>query len=104
MDALAPGHLLVVLLVALIVLGPTELPKVVRGFRRLRGQLAQLRDVLQASVDGLLDEPSVTAPDEQVGVAPRAASGGSPGDGLLPEPGSDAVPARSTATSADSSR
>jgi Sec-independent protein translocase protein TatA len=35
-DALAPGRVLVVLLVARIVLGPTEIPKAVRTVARVR--------------------------------------------------------------------
>ena len=55
-DALAPGHVLVVLLVALIVLGPTEIPKAVRTVARVRREVGRLRtrleDALQTLVDG----------------------------------------------------
>jgi Sec-independent protein translocase protein TatA len=54
-DALAPGHLLVVLLVALVVLGPTEIPKAVRAVARVRRQVAQLRSRLDDGLHSLLD-------------------------------------------------
>ncbi len=63
-DALAPGHVLVVLVVALVVLGPTEIPKAVRVVARLRRQLAQLRGHLDEGLHSLLDidEPDRDAP------------------------------------------
>jgi Sec-independent protein translocase protein TatA len=54
-DALAPGHVLVVLLVALIVLGPTEIPKAVRSVARLRREVTRLRARLDDGLQSLLD-------------------------------------------------
>lgn len=54
-DAFAPGHVLVVLVVALIVLGPTEIPKAVRAVVRVRREIAQLRTRLDDGLHSLLD-------------------------------------------------
>jgi Sec-independent protein translocase protein TatA len=54
-DALAPGHVLVVLLVALVVLGPTEIPKAVRGVARVRREVALLRTRLDEGLHSMLD-------------------------------------------------
>jgi Sec-independent protein translocase protein TatA len=55
MDALAPGHVLVVVLVALVVLGPSELPKVVRGVARFRRELVLLRRRLDDEIGSILN-------------------------------------------------
>ena len=54
-DAFAPGHVLVVLVVALIILGPTEIPKAVRAVARVRREIAQLRARLDDGLHSLLD-------------------------------------------------
>ena len=77
--AFSPAHILIVLTVALIVLGPKELPKVVRAgakaMRELRALRARLDEELHTLVDDEDDDlqppdfehhvgepPSVTAP------------------------------------------
>jgi Sec-independent protein translocase protein TatA len=53
-DALAPGHVLVVLLVALIVLGPTEIPKAARAVARVRRDVGRLRTRLDDGLQALV--------------------------------------------------
>lgn len=57
--AFSPVHIFIVLLVALIVLGPTELPKVARAGARLLRELRALRARLDEEFQLLLedDEP-----------------------------------------------
>jgi Sec-independent protein translocase protein TatA len=57
--AFSPVHIFIVLLVALIVLGPTELPKVARSGARLLRELRALRARLDEEFQLLLedDEP-----------------------------------------------
>jgi Sec-independent protein translocase protein TatA len=54
--ALSPVHILIVLTVALIVLGPEELPKVARRGARVLRELRALRARLDEEIHGLLDE------------------------------------------------
>ncbi len=64
--AFSPVHILIVLLVALVVLGPTELPKVARAWgralREIRALRARLDEEFQALID---DEPSPTLPSDE---------------------------------------
>jgi len=63
--AFSPVHILIVLLVALVVLGPTELPKVARAWgralREIRALRARLDEEFQALID---DEPSHMLPTD----------------------------------------
>jgi len=54
--ALSPIHILIVLTVALIVLGPEELPKVARRGARVLRELRALRARLDEEIHTLLDE------------------------------------------------
>jgi TatA/E family protein of Tat protein translocase len=54
--AFSPVHIFVVLLVALIVLGPKELPKVARGVARALRELRALRARLDEEFQLLLDD------------------------------------------------
>jgi TatA/E family protein of Tat protein translocase len=54
--ALSPFHILVVLVVALIVLGPKELPKVARAGAKALRELRALRARLDEEIHGLLEE------------------------------------------------
>lgn len=78
MDALAPGHLLVVLLVALAVLGPSELPKIGRGIARVRREVAAVRRRLDDGVRSILDPDSwdepAAAPSERMQAAESSGS------------------------------
>ena len=61
--AFSPVHIFIVLLIALIVLGPTELPKVVRAGGRALRELRALRARLDEEFQLLLedDEPGTDA-------------------------------------------
>ena len=63
MELLAPWHLLVLALVALLVLGPKELPNAARQMGRAMQEMRGFRDHLQDQFQGLMDEP-----DESAGV------------------------------------
>jgi TatA/E family protein of Tat protein translocase len=54
--ALSPFHVLVVLVVALIVLGPKELPKVARAGAKALRELRALRARLDEEIHTLLEE------------------------------------------------
>jgi TatA/E family protein of Tat protein translocase len=54
--ALSPFHILVVLVVALIVLGPKELPKVARAGAKALRELRALRARLDEEIQGLLED------------------------------------------------
>jgi len=54
--ALSPVHILIVATVALIVLGPEELPKVAKRAGRLLRELRALRARLDEEIHSLLDE------------------------------------------------
>ena len=54
--AFSPAHILIVLTVALIVLGPKELPKVVRAAAKIMRDLRALRARLDEELHAMLDE------------------------------------------------
>jgi Sec-independent protein translocase protein TatA len=58
-SAASPGHLLVVLAVALLVLGPTELPRLLRAISQMRRQLRALQAHLNQELHDVL-EPNDT--------------------------------------------
>ncbi|HSO96090.1 MAG TPA: twin-arginine translocase TatA/TatE family subunit [Acidimicrobiia bacterium] len=57
--AFSPAHILIVLTVALIVLGPKELPKVVRSAAKAMRELRALRARLDEEIHALLDDEEV---------------------------------------------
>lgn len=62
--AFSPVHILIVLTVALIVLGPKELPKIIRGAAKAMRELRALRARLDEELHSILDdeaEPSFDA-------------------------------------------
>jgi|GEM_PF-3205900 len=63
--AFSPVHIFVVLLVALIVLGPKELPKVARGLARALRELRALRARLDEEFQLLLDDDDDSAPSAE---------------------------------------
>jgi sec-independent protein translocase protein TatA len=73
-DVLAPTHLIFILLIALLVLGPKRLPEVGRslgkGIRDFRGALSGLEDPLNLSSDA---ETPAPAPAEYTPVEPSIA-------------------------------
>jgi len=73
----SPVHILIVLTVALIVLGPQELPKVARStgkvLRELRALRARLDEEIQQLIDD--DEPDPARPEQQ---APGSEDGDAP--------------------------
>jgi Sec-independent protein translocase protein TatA len=58
-SAASPGHLLVVLAVALLVLGPTELPRLLRAISEMRRQLRALQTHLSQEIHDVVD-PNIT--------------------------------------------
>jgi Sec-independent protein translocase protein TatA len=58
--ALSPYHILIVALVALLVLGPAELPKMVRTASRLIGQVRTFRKSLEQELRTVLDDEGST--------------------------------------------
>ena len=93
MELLAPWHLLVVVAVALLVLGPKELPDAARKMSRAMHELRDFRDQIRGQFEGLLDEPdgsrgdarpdpvasrNVLEPPDEDHTLPPAGSGNSP--------------------------
>ena len=76
--AFSPVHIFIVLVVALIVLGPKELPKVARGLGRALQELRALRARLDEEFQGLLDDHD-SAPSTEDSPEPHAAAPGLPG-------------------------
>ena len=75
----SPVHILIVLTVALIVLGPQELPKVARSTGKVLRELRALRARLDEELHVLVDDgedPDPTAQPEQP--PPRSEDGDSP--------------------------
>lgn len=84
-DILQPTHLLLILLVALIVLGPKRLPEVGkslgRGLRDFRQGISGVQDEARGMFNDALDEP-VDPTDPSV----RFASSAPPLESITPEP------------------
>ena len=78
--AFSPAHILIVMTVALIVLGPKELPKLVRAGAKIMRDLRALRARLDEEIHAMLDEdaadPAHAVPMDEVpmadGPAPEA--------------------------------
>ena len=65
--ALSPFHILVVLVVALIVLGPKELPKVARSGAKALRELRALRARLDEEIHNLLEEEDESGSETDAG-------------------------------------
>ena len=78
---LAPWHILIVLVVALLVLGPSKLPEVGRQVGRGLAELRKFRESLDDDIRGFLghdeDDQSPPAPPSR-GALPPADTGGKP--------------------------
>jgi len=61
----SPVHILIVLTVALIVLGPQELPKVARSTGKVLRELRALRARLDEEIHGMIDDDPDPARPEQ---------------------------------------
>lgn len=74
-DILAPTHILLILVVALIVLGPKRLPEVGRslgrGLRDFRSGLQGVQDEARGVFHDALDEPSKPPEDSTVSTVPE---------------------------------
>lgn len=74
-DIIQPTHLLLILVVALIVLGPKRLPEVGRslgrGLRDFRSGLQGVQDEARGVFRDALDEPSQPPQDSVVSVVPE---------------------------------
>ena len=74
-DILAPSHILLILVVALIVLGPKRLPEVGRslgrGLRDFRSGLQGAQDEARGMFHEVLDEPSQPPEDSTVSTVPE---------------------------------
>jgi sec-independent protein translocase protein TatA len=74
-DLLAPSHILLILVVALIVLGPKRLPEVGRslgrGLRDFRSGLQGVQDEARGVFHDALDEPSQPPEDSAVSAVPE---------------------------------
>jgi TatA/E family protein of Tat protein translocase len=81
--AFSPVHIFIVLVVALIVLGPKELPRVAQGLGRALRELRALRARLDEEFHLLLDEDepgpdTVHQPDEHSSPQPELPSAPNP--------------------------
>ena len=81
---LAPWHILIVLVVALLVLGPSKLPEVGRQVGRGVAELRKFRAALEDDVRGFLGQDEHEPPTSSGGELPPADAGGKP---PLPEGG-----------------
>jgi sec-independent protein translocase protein TatA len=74
-DIVQPTHLLLILAVALIVLGPKRLPEVGRslgrGLRDFRQGMAGIQDEARGVFHDALDEPSAPSADSAVSAVPE---------------------------------
>lgn len=97
MPNLGPMEILVVLIVALIVLGPKRLPEAGRQVGRAFAEVRRWSNSMQAEVRAVLDEdveapppapwnPPPQAPSELAGSPPESAEAGRATNGDAPEP------------------
>jgi|SRR5579875_4178058 len=74
-DIIQPTHLLLILVVALVVLGPKRLPEVGRslgrGLRDFRHGMQGIQDEARGMVRDALDEPSHPPADSAVSIVPE---------------------------------
>ena len=74
-DILQPTHIILILLVALVVLGPKRLPEagrsLGRGLRDFRAGMSGVQDEARGMFNDALDEPSEPPADSAVSVVPE---------------------------------
>lgn len=98
-DILQPTHLLLILLVALIVLGPKRLPEVGkslgRGLRDFRAGISGVQDEARGMFNDVLDEPAepVDPTDPNAALTSIVPEPYVPTPEVEPEPAAEAVPA-----------
>src|SRR5687768_14833203 len=93
MPNLGPGEILVILVVALVVLGPEKLPAAARNVGRFLGEFrrmssgfqAELRDALQEPVDGIPASASNAEPPVLDDLPRAATSAAEPDDAAAPK-------------------
>ena len=99
-DIIQPTHLLLILVVALIVLGPKRLPEVGRslgrGLRDFRQGIAGVQDEARGIFNDALDEPSLPPEDSAVSFVPEPLA--PPTVEPVVAPVAEPVPVRSVAT------
>ena len=78
------GELLVILLVALIVLGPTKLPEAARNVGKALGELRRVSTGFQAELRDALHEPLEGTPGPRHRPAPAASPEDQTGNGNTP--------------------
>lgn len=91
------AELLVIMLVALLVLGPNKLPEAARQVGRVLGQLrrlsagfqAEMRDALREPIEGSPRSGSPTTPARSGGALASPKFAGSDDDTTTPPPGAD---------------
>jgi sec-independent protein translocase protein TatB len=88
------GELVVILLVALIVLGPDKLPEAIRKFGRVYGELRRMSQGFQSEIRDALDEPMREVRDTMNTVTGGFTGGADPPpgtrlQGTTPEPVTD---------------
>ena len=94
MAGLTPGHLLLILIIALIVIGPGKLPEVGaalgKSFREFQKATSGIQDAVTGAVTGAVTPPApqAQAPQAQPSAQPYyAAAPGYPAPGYQPQPG-----------------
>jgi sec-independent protein translocase protein TatA len=87
---IGPGEMLLVLVVALLVLGPNKLPDAARQVGRAIGEMRKLSSGFQAEMKGALHEPVDTKPAPGAKATKAAKTGGTLASPRAPA--GDAVP------------
>jgi TatA/E family protein of Tat protein translocase len=82
--AFSPAHILIVLTVALVVLGPKELPKLVRAAAKAMRELRALRARLDEELHAMLDDEEDG--DVDLGAAKEEVHPGSAKEEVQPSP------------------
>jgi Tat protein translocase TatB subunit len=97
---IGPPELLVILLIALIVVGPQKLPElsrtIGRGLREFRRVQDEVKDLVQFNLDAPEDEPKTT-PAPSASAAASPASRGAAGVHRTPRPAGIGIEAAPTA-------
>jgi TatA/E family protein of Tat protein translocase len=75
--AFSPLHWLIIGVVALLVLGPDQLPKLARQLARAYNEIARVRRHLSTELRDVVSEFDMTTPQSRTG---------SPSNGILPSP------------------
>jgi Sec-independent protein translocase protein TatA len=71
-SAASPGHILVVLVVALLVLGPSELPKVLRAISQMRRQLRTVQAHLNREIQDAFESDAAPGPTKVTSTVPNS--------------------------------